>query len=135
MNMDPKTVEKLEGKIEEAVAEIIVKMGLRRLPLLPSRHTIHLMAKAAVAVYEAADGELRPCATARGTGRGLIAFTQQPLLGTFDQQQVGGGTAKIVLSLHHDEFGASSSSSFEVPKRQTAPGCEPHGLRRPSDRR
>jgi len=29
-------------------------MGLRKLPLLPSRHTMHLMAKAAVAVYEAA---------------------------------------------------------------------------------
>jgi hypothetical protein len=54
MNIDPKTVEKLEGKIEEAIAETIVKMGLRRLPLLPSRPTIHLMAKAAVAVYEAA---------------------------------------------------------------------------------
>ena len=38
--MDPKTVEKLEGKIEEAIAEIIVKMGLMTLPLLPSRHTI-----------------------------------------------------------------------------------------------
>ena len=55
MNMDPKTVEKLERKIEEAVAEIIVKMGLKTLPLLPSRHTIHLMANAAVAVCEAAD--------------------------------------------------------------------------------
>jgi hypothetical protein len=52
--MAPKTVERLEGKIEEAVAEIIVKLGVRKLPLLPSRHTMHLMAKAAVAVYEAA---------------------------------------------------------------------------------
>ena len=52
--MDPKTVEKLEGKIEEGIAEIIVKMGLKKPPLLPSRHTMHLMAKAAVAVYEAA---------------------------------------------------------------------------------
>ena len=52
--MDPKTVEKLEGKIEEAIAEIIVKMGVRKLPLLPSHQTMHLMAKAAVAVYEAA---------------------------------------------------------------------------------
>ena len=52
--MDPKTVEKLEGKIEEAIAEIIVKMGVRKLPLLPSRHKMHLMAKAAVAVYEEA---------------------------------------------------------------------------------
>ncbi len=52
--MDQKTVEKLELKIEEAVIEIIVKMGLKKLPLLPSHQTIHLMAKAAVAVYEAA---------------------------------------------------------------------------------
>jgi MinD-like ATPase involved in chromosome partitioning or flagellar assembly len=52
--MDPKTVEKLEDKIEDAIAEIIVKMGVRKLPLLPSQQTMHLMAKAAVAVYEAA---------------------------------------------------------------------------------
>ena len=52
--MDPKTVEKLEGKIVEAIVEIIVKMGLKKLPLLPVRHTMHLMAKAAVTVYEAA---------------------------------------------------------------------------------
>jgi hypothetical protein len=54
MEMDEKTVEKLECKIEEAIAELIVKMGVRKLPLLPSRQTMHLMAKAAVAVYEAA---------------------------------------------------------------------------------
>lgn len=52
--MDPKSVEKLEGKIEEAIAVVIVSMGLKRLPLLPSRQTMHLMAKAAVAVYETA---------------------------------------------------------------------------------
>ncbi len=52
--VDPKTVEKLEDKIEEAVVEVILKMGLKRLPLLPSRHTFQMMAKAAVAVYEAA---------------------------------------------------------------------------------
>ena len=52
--LDPKTVEKLEEKIEKAVAEIIVKMGLKKLPLLPARHTMHLMAKAAVTVSEAA---------------------------------------------------------------------------------
>jgi len=39
--MDPKTISKLEGKIEEAIAEIIVKMGLKKLPLLPARHTTH----------------------------------------------------------------------------------------------
>jgi hypothetical protein len=52
--MDPRTVEKLESKIEEAIAEVIVKMGVRKLPLLPSQQTMHLMAKAAVAVFEAA---------------------------------------------------------------------------------
>ena len=52
--MDPKSVETLEGRIEEAIAETIAKMGLKQLPLLPARHTMHMMAKAAVAVYEAA---------------------------------------------------------------------------------
>ncbi len=52
--MDQKTVKTLEEKIEEAIAEIVVKMGLKKLPLLPDRRTMHLMAKAAVAVYEAA---------------------------------------------------------------------------------
>lgn len=58
--MDPKIVERLEGKIEEAVAEIMVKMGLKKLPLLPDRRTMHLMAKAAVTVYEAAVENHRP---------------------------------------------------------------------------
>ena len=52
--MGPKTVEKLEEKIEEAVAEMVVKIGLKKLPLLPARHTMHLTANAAVTVYEAA---------------------------------------------------------------------------------
>lgn len=52
--LDPKTVEKLEGKIEQAIAEIIMKIGLKKLPLLPTRQTMHLMAKAAATVYEAA---------------------------------------------------------------------------------
>lgn len=58
--MDPKTVNKLEDKLEEAIAEVIVGMGLKRLPLLPSRHTFQMMAKAAVAVYEAAVENYRP---------------------------------------------------------------------------
>ena len=58
--MDQKTVKKLEEKIEEAIAEIIVKMGLKKLPLLPSDHTLHLMVKAAVTVYEAAVENQRP---------------------------------------------------------------------------
>jgi hypothetical protein len=52
--MEPQTVETLEEKIEESIAEIIVKMGLKNLPLLPAGQTMHLMAKAAVTVYEAA---------------------------------------------------------------------------------
>ena len=58
--MDQKTVEKLEGRIEEAIAEIIVKVGLKKLPLLPASRTMHLMAKAAVAVYEAAVENQQP---------------------------------------------------------------------------
>jgi hypothetical protein len=52
--MDHKTVEKLEGTIEEVIAENILKMGVRNLPLLPPGHTMHLMANAAIAVVEPA---------------------------------------------------------------------------------
>jgi len=52
--MNPKNVEKLEDRIQEAIAEVIAKLGLKRLPLLPSQPTMHLMAKAAVTVYETA---------------------------------------------------------------------------------
>lgn len=52
--MDHKVVEKLEVKIEKAIAEIMSGMGSRKLPMIPDRHTMHLMAKAAVTVYEAA---------------------------------------------------------------------------------
>ena len=51
--MDPKLVRKLEEEIEDAIAEVI-GVGLKKLPLQPSRQTMHLMAKAAVTVYEAA---------------------------------------------------------------------------------
>lgn len=52
--MDQKAVRKLEKEIEQAVAEVISRLGLRHLPLLPSQQTMHLMAKAAVTVYETA---------------------------------------------------------------------------------
>ena len=52
--MDQKTVRKLEQELEEDIAGVIAKMGLKKLPLLPSQQTFHLMAKAAVTVYEAA---------------------------------------------------------------------------------
>ncbi len=58
--MDQKTVDKLEERVEEAIAEVVVKMGLKKLPLLPGRRTTHLMAKAAVTVYEAAVENHRP---------------------------------------------------------------------------
>ena len=51
--MDRKIVEKLERELEEAISDVYSRLGLRKLPQLPSRHTIHLMAKAAVTVYEA----------------------------------------------------------------------------------
>lgn len=43
---DTKAVEKLEGRIGRAVAEIIMRPGLNRLPLRPSRRTMHPMVKA-----------------------------------------------------------------------------------------
>jgi hypothetical protein len=54
--MEQKTVRKLERELEEAIAQVIVvKMGLKKLPLLlPNRQTMQMMAKAAAAVYEAA---------------------------------------------------------------------------------
>src|SRR5208283_3576439 len=50
-------------------------------------------------------GELCSWATLRGTGPGLIAFPQEPLPGTFHQEQIGGGAAKIVPSFHLDDLG------------------------------
>lgn len=52
--MNPEIVELLESRLEVAIAEAMEAIGPKRLPLLPSGHTMHLMAKAAVAVYEAA---------------------------------------------------------------------------------
>jgi hypothetical protein len=52
--LDAKTVERLEDKLLHAIADILQEMGLKRLPLLPNHQTMHLMAKAAVTVYECA---------------------------------------------------------------------------------
>jgi hypothetical protein len=49
----PQYRQKLEGKIEEVIAEVIVKMGLKEMPLLSCRRRTHPMAKAAVEVYRA----------------------------------------------------------------------------------
>ncbi|OHB85304.1 MAG: hypothetical protein A2V98_17940 [Planctomycetes bacterium RBG_16_64_12] len=59
--MEPRTVRRLERKQEEAIAQVIVvDLGLKHLPLLPDRYTMEMMAKAAVAVYEAAVENYRP---------------------------------------------------------------------------
>jgi len=53
--MDQKTVRKLERDLEKAIAEVVIVRNKNwKYPLLPSRHTIQMMAKAATAVYEAA---------------------------------------------------------------------------------
>jgi len=52
--MDAKFARTLVRELDEAIAQVIVRVGLKKLPLPPDRHTMHSMAKAAVAVYEAA---------------------------------------------------------------------------------
>lgn len=59
--MDQKTVNTLEREIENCIAAIMIRMGLKHLPLLPSQATMRQMAKAAFAVYElAVEDETRP---------------------------------------------------------------------------
>jgi hypothetical protein len=53
MNMDPKTIRKLEKELEKAIVEVVCRIGLKRLPSLCSQKTMQWMAKAAVAVYKA----------------------------------------------------------------------------------
>ena len=52
--MDHETVRQLEDEIATAVSRAMKKMGRKKLPLLPSEQTVHLMSKAAVTVFEAA---------------------------------------------------------------------------------
>lgn len=52
--MNPKIVETLEARIEEAITEVVMKLGRKKLPMVSDRRIMHLMAKAAVTVYEAA---------------------------------------------------------------------------------
>jgi len=55
MPMEPKTDRKLERELEKAIAEVvIVRNKNRKYPLLPSQHTLQMMAKATAAVYETA---------------------------------------------------------------------------------
>lgn len=52
--MGPKTVRKLEKELHKAIADVMRRLGLKKRPVLPSQHTMEMMAKAAAAVYEAA---------------------------------------------------------------------------------
>jgi hypothetical protein len=49
-----------ERDLEQAIAGVVARLGLKNLPLLPSQQTIRLTAKAAVAVYEAAVAGRQP---------------------------------------------------------------------------
>jgi hypothetical protein len=54
LEVDQRIVETLETKIEATISEVLRKLDSKQLPPKPSRQTIHLMAKAATTVYEAA---------------------------------------------------------------------------------
>jgi len=101
--MNEKTVRSLEKGIKTAFLEVITDMGLKRLLLLPSHQTMHLMAKAAVAVYEAAvENHERSWATLRGTDPGLIALDlgRRPVL----VEQSGEDRRERVTSLNRFEI-------------------------------
>jgi len=52
--MEHRIVKRLEGEIGEVIKGVVARhLKPPRLPLLPSHRTIHMMAKAAVSVYEA----------------------------------------------------------------------------------
>jgi MinD-like ATPase involved in chromosome partitioning or flagellar assembly len=67
--VEQKTVRKLERELKKAIVDIVCRLGLRHLPLLPSGHTMEAMAKAAAAVYETAVGNYSPDKD-RGEGAG-----------------------------------------------------------------
>ena len=50
--MKPKVIEQLEELLERAIADALESKKLNKLPVKPRREITHLMAKAAVAVYE-----------------------------------------------------------------------------------
>jgi hypothetical protein len=50
--MKPNLVEKLEYLLEQAIAEALDSKKVKKLPVQPRKEITHLMAKAAVAVYE-----------------------------------------------------------------------------------
>ena len=50
--MKPDVIEQLEELLEQAIADALDSKKLKKLPVKPRREITHLMAKAAVAVYE-----------------------------------------------------------------------------------
>ena len=59
--MDGKSVRMLEEEIGATLARLFRQLKGLKLPLVPNERTIHLMAKAAVAVYESAvENDQRP---------------------------------------------------------------------------
>ena len=50
--MKPNMFKKLEELLEQAIADALDSKKLKKLPVKPRREITHLMAKAAVAVYE-----------------------------------------------------------------------------------
>jgi hypothetical protein len=50
--MKPNVVEKLEEVLERAIADALDSKKIKKLPVKPRKEITHLMAKAAVAVYE-----------------------------------------------------------------------------------
>ena len=53
MPMEPGQVRRLESQVEDALSSIFEQLAAQ-LPLSPTQRTMHLMAKAAVTVYETA---------------------------------------------------------------------------------
>lgn len=58
--MESKNVRELEHEIEMALARAMERLEADDLPLRPTQATLHLMAKAAVTVYEAAVENQQP---------------------------------------------------------------------------
>lgn len=50
--MKPNLVKQLEDLLEQAIADALESKKLKKLPVKPRREITHLMAKAAVSVYE-----------------------------------------------------------------------------------
>ncbi|MCA9065036.1 MAG: hypothetical protein KDA96_18325 [Planctomycetaceae bacterium] len=63
--MDHRIVRKLEDELEKAIAAVFETTDREELPLDPHGPTVHLMAKAAVTVYEAAVENQRPKSVAK----------------------------------------------------------------------